>query len=157
MRSTDLPKRGNPDGNIACRERGGLRDRLSASCPKTWMTWIKLDCFKSSSKLETEPSLDITVEVKLRQQHLYWDRDAKTPCREQWSMRPIKLRTGILTHPENVSYDCTAGSPTGREPYGDGDPIVVGGVMTTQGGWDINQPQGEGGQEFRLVNVRRYA
>ncbi len=31
-----------------------------------------------------------------------------------------------------VSHDCTAESPTGREPYGDGGSIVVGGVTTTQ-------------------------
>ena len=59
-------------------------------------------------------------------------------------MRPIKPRTEILNHPENVIYDCTAGSTKGCEPYGDGNSIVVGGVTTTQGGWE-SQPQGEGG------------
>jgi hypothetical protein len=64
-------------------------------------------------------------------------------------MRPIKLRTDALTHPENVTYDRTAGSPKGRESYGDGDSIVVGGVPTTQGGWE-SQPQGKGSQELLL-------
>lgn len=59
-------------------------------------------------------------------------------------MRPGKPRTGTLTHPENVFRDRTAGSPTGREPYGDGNPIVVGGVTTTYGDWE-SQSQGEGG------------
>ena len=58
-------------------------------------------------------------------------------------MRPIKSRTDTLNRPRNVTYDRTAGSPTGREPYGDGNSIVVGGVTTTQGGWE-SQPQGEG-------------
>jgi hypothetical protein len=58
-------------------------------------------------------------------------------------MRPIKPRTDTLSRPTNVVYDCTAGSPTGREPYGDGNSIVVGGVTSTQGGWE-SQPQGEG-------------
>jgi len=49
-------------------------------------------------------------------------------------MRPIKLRTETLTI-LHVTHDCTTGSPKGREFYGDGDPIVVGGVATTQGGW----------------------
>jgi hypothetical protein len=40
-------------------------------------------------------------------------------------MRPIKPRTDALSHPDNVIHDCTAGSPKGREPYGDGDSIVV--------------------------------
>jgi hypothetical protein len=63
-------------------------------------------------------------------------------------MRPITLRTDVRCHPENVTHDCTAGSPTGRESYGDGDSIVVGGVTPTQGGWTRSQPQGEGSQEL---------
>src|SRR3954465_1151746 len=39
----------------------------------------------------------------------------------------------------------TAGWPTGREPYGDGVPIVVAGVTTCQGGRE-SRPQGEGAQ-----------
>jgi len=34
---------------------------------------------------------------------------------------------------ETFSTKRNAGSPTGREPYGDGVPIVVGGVTTAQG------------------------
>ena len=37
------------------------------------------------------------------------------------------------------------GSPTGREPYGDGGLVVVAGVTTGQGGRE-SRPQGEGGQ-----------
>ena len=37
------------------------------------------------------------------------------------------------------------GSPTGRESYGDGGPVVVAGVTTGQGGRE-SRPQGEGGQ-----------
>ena len=62
-------------------------------------------------------------------------------------------------HPKSsyhVNHDCTAGSPTGREPYGDGDSIVVGGVTSTQGGWE-SQPQGEGSQELGLYEEARYA
>ena len=71
-------------------------------------------------------------------------------------MRPIKPRKDTLSHPDNVNHDCTAGSPTGREPYGDGDSIVVGGVTSTQGGWE-SQPQGEGSQELGLYEEARYA
>ena len=38
-----------------------------------------------------------------------------------------------------------AGSPAGREPHGDGVPIVVVGVTTQQGGRE-SRPQGEGAQ-----------
>lgn len=62
-------------------------------------------------------------------------------------MRPIKLRTEALSR-SNVLHVRTAGSPNSREAYGDGDPIVVSGVTTTQWRLAINQPQGEGGQEL---------
>lgn len=58
-------------------------------------------------------------------------------------MRPIKPRTDTLRHSKNVIYDCTAGSPKGRELYGDGNSIVVGGITSTYSGWE-SQPQGEG-------------
>jgi hypothetical protein len=38
--------------------------------PKAWMTWVKLNCLKSNGKLETEYSLDTTVEVKTRRQQI---------------------------------------------------------------------------------------
>jgi hypothetical protein len=72
-------------------------------------------------------------------------------------MRPIKSRTDTLSHPDNVIHDRTTGSPTGREPHGDGAPILVDGVTTIHGGWE-SQPQGEGGQELGLIAiVSRYA
>ena len=57
-------------------------------------------------------------------------------------MRPIKPQKDTLNH-LNVIHDRTAGSPTGREPYGDGNSIVVGGVTSTQGDRE-NRSQGEG-------------
>src|SRR4051812_9451310 len=43
------------------------------------------------------------------------------------------------------------GSPTGREPYGDGVPVVVAGVTTCRGGRE-SRPQGEGEQ---VIGYRR--
>ncbi len=40
------------------------------------------------------------------------------------------------------------GSPTGREPHGDGGPVVVAGVTTGQGRRE-SRLQGEGGQVIR--------
>ena len=68
-------------------------------------------------------------------------------------MRPFKPQTDTLSHPENVLHDRTAGSPTGREPYGDGAPILVGGATPTHGGWE-NQLQGKGGQGLLLARRR---
>jgi hypothetical protein len=48
-----------------------------------------------------------------------------------------------------VIYARNAGSPNGREPHGDGAPIVVRGRES--------RPHGEGGQEARVVKEWRYA
>src|SRR6476646_11528059 len=49
------------------------------------------------------------------------------------------------------------GSPTGRESYGDGGPVVVAGVATCQGGRE-SRPQGQGGQVIEMpIRIGRYA
>ena len=48
------------------------------------------------------------------------------------------------------------GSPNGREPQGDGGPVVVAGVTPGQGGRE-SRPQGEGGQVMRHPEIARYA
>jgi hypothetical protein len=49
-----------------------------------------------------------------------------------------------------------AGSPAGREPRGDGVPIVVVGVTTHQGGRE-SRLQGEGAQVTGHLSTERYA
>lgn len=72
-------------------------------------------------------------------------------------MRPIKPRKDTLRHSDNVIHNCTAGSPAGRKPYGDGNSIVVGSVTTAQGGLE-SRPQCEGSYELTLVKRKwRYA
>jgi hypothetical protein len=48
------------------------------------------------------------------------------------------------------------GSPTGREPQGDGGLVVVAGVTPGQGGRE-SRPQGEGGQVIGQSRTGRYA
>ena len=60
-------------------------------------------------------------------------------------MRAFKEMSGA---PKSRSIRITAtnvGSPTGREPHGDGGLVVVAGVTTGHGGRE-SRPQGEGGQ-----------
>jgi hypothetical protein len=52
--------------------------------------------------------------------------------------------------------ETNVGSPVGREPYGDGGPVVVAGVPPGQGGRE-SRPQGEGGQVIGHPRVGRYA
>ena len=49
-----------------------------------------------------------------------------------------------------------AGSPAGREPHGDGVPVVVVGVAPHQGGRE-SRPQGEGAQVTGYPKAGRYA
>jgi hypothetical protein len=49
-----------------------------------------------------------------------------------------------------------AGSPVGREPYGDGVLIVVVGVTAHRGGRE-NRPQGKGAQAMGYPTTGRYA
>lgn len=52
--------------------------------------------------------------------------------------------------------ETNAGSPVGREPYGDGGLVVVAGVTPGQGGRE-GRPQGEGGQVIGHLRAGRYA
>jgi hypothetical protein len=52
---------------------------------------------------------------------------------------------GRLRHARHVQRKGNAGSPTGREPYGDGGFVVVVGVTPDRGGRE-SRPQGEGTQ-----------
>ena len=137
-----LTEKGNLNGKIACRKRGELGNRLPDVSPQDLVIWVKLNCLKSSGKLETIPPLTQRLRSSPSSSILYRLRVAKSPCRERWSVRPIKPRKDTLSH-LNVIHDCTAGSPVGREPYGDGNSIVVGGVTSTQGDRE-SRSQGEG-------------
>ena len=57
---------------------------------------------------------------------------------------------------DTYSRERTAGSPTGREPQGDGAPVVVAGVTTRCGAWE-SQAQGEGAQVLRTGRAGRAA
>ena len=52
-----LTEKGNLNGKIARRKRGELGNRLPAELPQDLMIWVKLNCLKSSGKLETIPPL----------------------------------------------------------------------------------------------------
>jgi hypothetical protein len=65
---------------------------------------------------------------------------------DEWGAYVTLLRT----------TETNAGSPVGREPYGDGGLVVVAGVTTGQGGRE-SRLQGEGGQVIGHHQVGRYA
>ena len=63
---------------------------------------------------------------------------------------------GGLRRARYVQRRRTTGSPTGREPYGDGVPVVVAGVTTCRGGRE-SRSQGEGAQVVERFSDGRYA
>ncbi len=78
-----------------------------------------------------------------------------TPCADIWVLSAQPLGRGAMPS-EGIQGDewgayvtlgrttrTNAGSPTGREPYGDGVPIVVVGVTAHRGGRE-SRPQGKG-------------
>jgi hypothetical protein len=71
-------------------------------------------------------------------------------------VRAIKEMSGDAYVTLGRTTGTNAGSPTGREPYGDGVPVVVVGVATHQGGRE-SRPQGEGVQVAGHPNAGRYA
>jgi len=73
-------------------------------------------------------------------------------------MKSVKSRTETLSRARHVLYDCTAGSPKGRESHGDRDFHSSRGGNVPPGRWRISKPlQGEGSQDFELVEKERYA
>ena len=78
------------------------------------------------------------------------------PGRGRRSMRALKDMSGPPTFCSIRTTGTNAGSPTGRESYGDGGLVVVAGVTTCQGGRE-SRPQGEGGQVTGDRCTGRYA
>ena len=64
---------------------------------------------------------------------------------ERCPARAFKEMSGTPKSRSDVRQGRTRDRPTGREPQGDGAPIVVVGVTTHQGGRE-SRPQGEGAQ-----------
>jgi hypothetical protein len=156
VRSTNLPDGETLKGQQHVGKGSNWEVVYQSLAPKTWVIWSRLDCFKpSGSWCQGRPRHNDSCRASYRSNLL------KPGCelsrREHGVMNPIKPRTGTYSHPIEVTYDCTTGLPTGRESYGNGDPIVVVGVTPHQGGCDIKQPQGEGGQGLKALRIRRYA
>ncbi|HET9910203.1 MAG TPA: hypothetical protein VFQ23_26395 [Anaerolineales bacterium] len=126
-----LTEKGNLNGKIARRKRDELGNRLPASSSRDLMIWVKLNCLKSSDKLETYPPLTQRLRSSPDSNILQRSR-----CEILLSGTMVNETYQITKrHPTssaNVIHDRTAGLPTGREPYGNGNSIVVGGLTSTQ-------------------------
>lgn len=90
MRPSDLPKGETCTGTSPVGEGANRETVYRRRRSKAWMIWVKLDCLKSNGKLETEYSLDTTVEVKTRRQQVEIVDLRNPSSREQRSVRSIK-------------------------------------------------------------------
>ena len=75
---------------------------------------------------------------------------------ERCPVRAIKEMSGAPTSRSDVQQGRTRDQPSGREPQGDGRPIVVVGATTHQGGRE-SRPQGKGAQVTGCPKTGRYA
>ena len=75
---------------------------------------------------------------------------------EHCPVRAVKEMSRTPKSRSDVRQGRTRDQPSGREPQGDGVPIVVVGVATHQGGRE-SRPQGEGAQVAGLLAIVRYA
>jgi hypothetical protein len=122
----------------------------------TRVIWRRLDCLK--------PNLQ-KMEVHIRRKDA---RNRRRPCRQS-GIRTVQPPGPGAMPSEGIQGDewdayvtlpratgTNVGSPTGREPHGDGGPVVVAGVTPGQGGRE-SRPQGEGGQVIGYSKAGRYA
>ena len=71
-------------------------------------------------------------------------------------MKAIKEMSRTPKSRSDVQQGRTWDQPSGREPQGDGVPIVVVGATTHQGGRE-SRPQGKGAQVTGYLPAGRYA
>ena len=143
-------------GTRACQESGGHAQVSGVRCGETRVIWRKLDC------------LNLNLQAMQRIIRRKDTRNRRHACNDivEGSMQPPER--GAMPS-EGIQGDewgayvtlgrttgTNAGSPTGREPYGDGVPVVVVGVTTHQGGRE-SRPQGKGAQVTGYPNAGRYA
>jgi hypothetical protein len=75
---------------------------------------------------------------------------------ERCPVRAVKEMSGAPKSRSDVRRRRTRDQPSGREPQGDGVPVVVVGATTHRGGRE-SRPQGEGAQATGHLGTGRYA
>jgi hypothetical protein len=105
---------------------------------KTRSEWLKLDCLNSSFQGVMSPQRKQRLKSSYRCIPESFGCSGNIPARYRMSTRHFKEAKGEPNPTYYVQLARNAGSPTGRESYGDGAPIVVRGRES--------RLHGEGGQ-----------
>ena len=130
-------------GTIACQESDGHAQVPGVRRRGTRVIWRKLDCLK--------PNLQ-KMKRRIRRKGTCYRRHALRwhSCKavanlrgvERCPARAMKEMSRTPKSRSDVRQGRTRDQPSGREPQGDGVPIVVVGVATHQGGRE-SRPQGD--------------
>ena len=116
---------------------------------KTRSAWLRLYCLNSSFQGVNVPAKETAIEILLPLISGSLCCPENIPERHRMPARHFKEANGEPNPTSHVQLVRNAGSPTGRESYGDGDPIVVRGRESLL--------HGEGGQvlvESDMTGVR---
>jgi hypothetical protein len=145
------------NGTIACQESGGQVQVPGLRRRGTRVIWRRLDCLIAQSPADARiPSVGKASETGVTSCGGIVSLLSHLRGVERCPARAIKEISGTPTSRSTRTTGMNAGSPTGREPHGDGVPVVVVGVATHQGGRE-SRPQGEGAQVAGHRSAGRYA
>src|SRR5438105_1024426 len=136
LSASQLTRRRKPRRTIACWKRRDGRKACMAACGKARVIWRRLDCLNSRTQRCMHIPRNhawrghrLTADYVIAAGHLGRWADANEASQGAERSAYVTLRQLM---PKNM------GSPTGREPYGDGALVVVRGRES--------RPHGEGGQ-----------
>lgn len=140
----------------ACQESDGQVQVLGLRCRGTRVIWRKLDCLnpnlqrRKGTSAGMAPNAGVAPCIGIVEGPMQPSGRGAMPNEDirgdEWGAYVTLGRTTRT----NV------GSPTGREPHGDGVPVVVVGATTHQGGRE-SRLQGQGAQVTGHLDADRYA
>jgi hypothetical protein len=144
-------------GTTACQESDGHAQVSGVRRRGTRVIWRKLDLPESQSpddETRSPPERHLLPAPRSATASFAGCRNLRGV--ERCPVRAIKEMSGAPTSRSDVQQRRTRDQPTGREPHGDGVPIVVVRVTPHQGGRE-SRPQGEGAQVTGHPRAGRYA
>ena len=145
--SDGLPGTERRMGTRACQLTGGQAQAFGMVRRGTRVSWRRLDCLNPNLQRTQFTSIGTTPETDARLVLTVLVRPGHPSRRGAMPSEGIEGDEWGAYHTLHRTTETNVGSPKGREPYGDGVPVVVAGVTTCQGGRE-SRPQGQGAQEI---------
>jgi hypothetical protein len=145
-------------GTIACQESSSRAQAYGAVCCEARVIWLRLDCLNPNlQQMQVVTSAGKTPVIPAPYPApANADGRGKLLDMGRCPVRALKEMSGEPKSRSIRTARTNVGSPEGREPYGDGGPVVVVRVTPHQGGRE-SRLQGEGGQVTGCLGTGRYA